>query len=124
MSKAKLEAARELIVDNHIDAARAVLSTMPTNPTAQKWLAKLGAAAAVEENGMLGWEYLEVYVKASERMPADVVSVMEDRPVTTVDHFFTRMLNDYGAEGWELVSEVLQGGDYVRLLFKRASAVS
>jgi hypothetical protein len=124
MSKSKLAAARELIVDNHIDAARAVLSTMPTNATAQKWLAKLGPAAGVKENGVAGWEYLEVYVKASERMPADVVSVMEDRPVTTVDHFFTRMLNDYGAEGWELVSEVLEGGDYVRLLFKRANIAS
>ena len=119
MSKAKLQAARELIVDNHLEAARSVLSTMPTDPTAQKWLAKLGNAA-VEDDTVARWEYLEVYVKASQRLPADVGTVMDDRPVTTVDHFFTRLLNDYGDEGWELLSEVLEGGDYVRLLFKRA----
>jgi hypothetical protein len=119
MSKAKLEAARELIVDNHVEAARALLVTMPTNATAQKWLAKLEETAVQESDGVQLWEYLEVYVRASERLPGDVAQVMEDRLSTTVDHFFTRMLNDYGADGWELVSEALEGGDYYRLLFKR-----
>ncbi len=41
MSKAKLEAARELIKDKHYAEARAVLRTMPADPTAQRWLAKL-----------------------------------------------------------------------------------
>ncbi|MBZ0291001.1 MAG: DUF4177 domain-containing protein [Anaerolineae bacterium] len=45
--------------------------------------------------------------------------MIDDRRFTTVDHFYTRLLNQYGAEGWELVSEDLHGGDVVRLLFKR-----
>jgi hypothetical protein len=45
--------------------------------------------------------------------------VLEDKAFTTVDHLHTRLLNDYGAEGWELISEVMEGGDLVRLLFKR-----
>lgn len=117
MSKAKLQAARELIVDDHLDAARAVLKTMPTSLTAQKWLAKLDEIA---EAAVTHWEYLEVLVRASERLPGDVSVVIADRPVTTVDHFYTRTLNEYGAEGWELVSEELQGGDFYRLLFKRS----
>ena len=120
MSNAKLSAARELIVDNHLEAARAVLATMPTNATAQKWLAKLGDAETVENEAVQQtWEYLEIYVRASERLPGEVAHVMADQPFTTVDHFFTRLLNDYGAEGWELISEALEGGDYYRLLFKR-----
>lgn len=118
MSKVKLQAARELIVDDHFDAARAVLQTMPTSPTAQKWLVKLEQIAPVEQSPA-GWEYSEVYVKASERALSNVSAVMAERPVTTVDHFYTRLLNEYGTEGWELVSEELQGGDHYRLLFKR-----
>lgn len=118
MSKVKLQAARELIVDDHFDAARAVLQTMPTSPTAQKWLVKLEEIAPVEQTPA-GWEYSEVYVKASERALSNVSAVMAERPVTTVDHFYTRLLNEYGTEGWELVSEELQGGDHYRLLFKR-----
>jgi hypothetical protein len=118
MSQAKLQAARELIVDRHFDAARAVLETMPTSATAQKWLSKLAELAPTKGNAVI-WEYLEVYVKASERLPADIYMVIGDQPVTTADHFYTRLLNDYGAEGWELCSEELQGGDFYRLLFKR-----
>ena len=116
MSNHKLQAARELIIENHLGAARAVLMTMPTSPTARQWLAKLDE---LQEGAVTNWEYMEVYVKASERLPGDVTVVMNDRPFTTVDHFYSRILNDYGADGWELVSEELQGGDFYRLLFKR-----
>jgi hypothetical protein len=118
MSSVKLQAARELIMDDHFNAARAVLETMPASPTAQKWLVKLEEIAPVEQISS-GWEYSEVYVKASERTVNNVGAVMAERPVTTVDHFYTRLLNEYGMEGWELVSEELQGGDHYRLLFKR-----
>jgi len=117
-SKAKLEAARELIVDDHWEAARAVLETMPTSPTAQKWLAKLNQIAPVEAD-VPRWEYLEVYVNATERQPGDVSAVIQESPATTIEHYYTRLLNDYGANGWELLSEELHGGDYYRLLFKR-----
>ena len=119
MVSVKLQAARELIVADHFNAARSILETMPTSTTAQKWLTRLEDIAPVEEQKMSKWEYLEVYVKTSDRLPADINAVIEDRPCTTVDHFYTRMLNQYGAEGWELVSEELQGGDFYRLLFKR-----
>jgi hypothetical protein len=118
MSKVKLQAARELIIDNHFTAARAVLLTMPTSATAQDWLARLDEIAP-EEGTHVNWEYVEVFVKASERLPHDVSVIIEDSPFTSVDHFYTRLLNDYGAEGWELVSESLEGGDFYRLLFKR-----
>lgn len=118
MSSIKLQAARELIMDDHFDAARAVRETMPASPTAQKWLGKLNEISPVEQTAP-AWEYTEVYVKASERTLTNVSAVMAERPVTTVDHFYTRLLNEYGMEGWELVSEELQGGDHYRLLFKR-----
>ncbi len=116
MSNHKLQAARELIMENHWNAARAVLSTMPTSPTAQNWLAKLDE---IQEGAVANWEYLEVYVKASERLLSNVALVMNDGCSTTVDHYYSRILNEYGADGWELVSEELEGGDFYRLLFKR-----
>lgn len=118
MANVKLQAARQLIMDDHFDAARAVLETMPASPTAQKWLVKLEEISPVIQTPP-GWEYTEVYVKAAERTLSNVSMVMAERPVTTVDHFFTRLLNEYGMDGWELVSEELQGGDHYRLLFKR-----
>lgn len=45
MSKAKLKAARDLINELNYDAARAILRTMPDDPTAQQWLAKLARIA-------------------------------------------------------------------------------
>lgn len=45
MSDAKLQAARELIQAKNYEAARAVLVTMPNDPTAVKWLAKLDRIA-------------------------------------------------------------------------------
>lgn len=121
MVNAKLQAARELIVDDHFDAARSVLSTMPASTTARKWLSRLDEIAPMKtKDAVTRWEYLEVYVKTSERLPADLSAVIDGRPFTTVDHFYTRMLNNYGAEGWELLAEELQGGDFYRLLFKRA----
>jgi hypothetical protein len=118
MSATKLQAARELIVHDHFDAARAVLKTMPASLTAQKWLAKLDEIAPVEA-AVSRWEYLEVFVKANERVPGDMNGVLAEQSVTTIDHFYTRILNEYGADGWELLSEELNGGDFYRLLFKR-----
>ena len=71
---------------------------------------------------MGGWEYLEVFVKASERQQADAGIVLAGQTFTTVEHFYTRKLNELGAQGWELLSEELQGGDFYRLLFKRRAA--
>ena len=135
MSDIKLRAARQLIAEEQTSAARQVLETMPANETAQGWLAKLNemAADAPERQvaperlarqervgaSVTGWEYLEVFVKAGERQQADANVVLAGQRFTTVDHFYTRKLNELGAEGWELLSEELQGGDYYRLLFKR-----
>jgi hypothetical protein len=126
-SNIKLEAAREFILGNDYDTARTILHTLQSaSPTAQKWLAKLDEIApqTVAMNGsastMHSWEYLEVYVKASDKLPAvDFASVLDEQELTTVNHFYTRLLNDYGAQGWELVSEEQHGGDVIRLLFKR-----
>jgi hypothetical protein len=41
----KLAAARELIVERNYDAARSLLRTLPNDPTAAKWLAKLDEIA-------------------------------------------------------------------------------
>jgi len=45
MSKAKLLAAREFIQEKRYGEARTLLETMPDEPTAQKWLAKLAKVA-------------------------------------------------------------------------------
>lgn len=142
MINVKLEAAREFILTEDYMVARTILNTLQAaSPTAQKWLAKLdeiapqtslpdeiiapqAAETTVQTNGstptMQGWEYLEVYVKASDKLPAvDFASVLDEQELTTVNHFYTRLLNDYGAQGWELVSEEQHGGEVIRLLFKR-----
>lgn len=117
---AKLQAAREFIVAGQLDAARAVLTTMPESPTAQKWLAHLDEMTPAGDNKrVVRWEYIEVFVKADDRMPANLEVLLDDKQLTTVDHFYTHLLNDYGAQGWELVSEELYGGGHIRLLFKR-----
>lgn len=118
MSSAKLQAAREFILAEHYDTARVILATMKTSPTAQKWLARLNEIAP-EEDSTMQWEYMDVYIRASDRIPTDLHTVLEEHQFTTVDHFYSRLLNDYGAQGWELVSEDLQGAELVRLLFKR-----
>lgn len=126
---AKLQAAREFIIAGQFDVARAMLATMPDSPTAQKWLANLdetapvraSAPASVEETKVDRWEYIEVFVEAEERLPANLENLMDGKQLTTVDHFYTQILNDYGAQGWELVSEELFGGGHVRLLFKRVA---
>ncbi len=123
MSDIKLRAARQLIAEEQTAAARRLLETMPTNETARGWLARLNEMAADEpahtEGPVGGWEYLEVFVKASERQQADARIVLAGQTFTTVEHFYTRKLNELGAQGWELLSEELQGGDFYRLLFKR-----
>ncbi|MBK8032227.1 MAG: hypothetical protein IPK17_22665 [Chloroflexi bacterium] len=45
MSQTKLQAARELIQEKQYAAARAVLETLPTDPAAKQWLAKLNQIA-------------------------------------------------------------------------------
>lgn len=119
MYNVKLQAAREFIVDEYYETARAILRTMKDSPTARKWLEKIDEIAPVPEDTPPRWEYLEVFVKANERLPEMFYDVMDGFEQTTLDHFYSRMLNDYGDQGWELVSEELQGGDVVRLLFKR-----
>ncbi len=139
-SNVKLEAAREFILTENYEVARSILQSLASSPTAQKWLAKLDEIAPqsvlnlpdeiivpqseTSLNGstppMSAWEYLEVYVKASDKLPAvDFANVLDDQELTTVNHFYTRMLNDYGALGWELLSEEQHGGEVIRLLFKR-----
>ncbi len=122
MSQAKLSAARELILDGQYATARAVLRTMPESPNASRWLAKLDEIAPEqeEEDEMANWEYRELIVRTPERRLLDIQTMMNDtqNDLSTVDDFFIRTLNDYGVEGWELVSE-RQQGDHTRLLFKR-----
>jgi hypothetical protein len=118
MSNPKLEAAREFILGEDYQVARVILTTMKTSPTAKKWLTKLQEIAP-QECTMNQWEYLEVYVKAVEKIPSDLQAILEDNHFTTVEHFYSRLLNEYGAQGWELFSEDAHGGDLIRLLFKR-----
>lgn len=126
MSDIKLRAARQLIAEEQTAAARRILETMPSNETARGWLARLKEMTDDEPEPAAApagaWEYLEVFVKASERQQADARVVLAGQTFTTVEHFYTRKLNELGAQGWELLSEELQGGDFYRLLFKRRSA--
>ena len=118
MANPKLDAAREFILDEDYHVARVILTTMKSSPTAKKWLAKLSEIAP-QECTMNQWEYLEVYVKAVEKAPSDLQTILDDNNFTTVEHFYSRLLNDYGAQGWELFAEDAHGGDLIRLLFKR-----
>ena len=123
MSDIKLRAARQLIAEEQTAAARRILETMPSNETARGWLTRLnemtGDSPEQAASPAGAWEYLEVFVKASERQQADARVVLAGQTFTTVEHFYTRKLNELGAQGWELLSEELQGGDFYRLLFKR-----
>lgn len=53
MSRAKFEAARELIQQRNYDAARAILETMPGEPRAIEWLAKLDRIGPAAKNVVL-----------------------------------------------------------------------
>lgn len=118
MTNPKLVAAREFILDEDYHVARVILHTMKSSPTAKKWLTKLNEIAP-QECTMNQWEYLEVYVKAVQKVPADLQTILDDNNFTTVEHFYSHLLNDYGAQGWELFAEDAHGGDLIRLLFKR-----
>lgn len=48
MSKAKLQAARELLQEKRYQEARSLLQTIPNDPTAQKWLVKLDEIVPVK----------------------------------------------------------------------------
>ncbi len=139
MSRARLEEARDLIIAKDYEAARAILNTLPESTTAQQWLEQLAdhapvkrplpfEAQAAADSGIVTrragsagprWEYLEVFI-TNWKEHADNVGYALDTggQLLTVDDFYTRMLNEYGAEGWELLSESVEP-TRVRLLFKR-----
>ena len=79
MSQAKLEAARQLINELKYNEARAILRTMPDNPTAQDWLAKL-ARIAPEAPPPGGGAPSSIYTVDPQRPPSAPSS---PRPAST-----------------------------------------
>ncbi len=69
MTRAVLQAARDLLVAREFKAARALLTTIKDDPTAQDWLAKLAAFAPSEPEPSRAptrenWEFCDLYAYA------------------------------------------------------------
>lgn len=123
MSDAKLQAAKELIQEKAYEAARAILKTLPDDPTAIKWLAQLDqfvpptpepSRQAPIEKSSTQWEYCAVgSIKSVEaKMGVDVgnpLLITFTRKGANIQSLkggetsVAEMIARLGEEGWEMV---------------------
>jgi hypothetical protein len=77
-------------------------------------------ADAFTFDGRQRWEYREVVVKMWQQHMSNIDYVLEQGgEQITIDDAYTRLLNENGAEGWEVISEEVLPQQFVRLLMKR-----
>lgn len=66
------------------------------------------------------WEYREVVVKSwNQHMSNIEYALSQGGEKITIEDAYTLLLNENGAQGWEVVREELLPQQYVRLLLKR-----
>lgn len=96
MSKAKLQAARELLQEKRYQEARSLLQTIPSDPTAQKWLAKLDqiAPTAPQRSSKLNTQPVRstYYPPTPPQYPPPEYSPVQYPPVYVVEQSFTGKL--------------------------------
>jgi hypothetical protein len=66
------------------------------------------------------WEYREIVLATWEQHMDNIEYALEQGgDKITIEDAYTKLLNDSGADGWELVSEQVLPQQFVRLLMKR-----
>lgn len=75
-----------------------------------------------EAEAVLGvrWEYREIVLKTWQQHMSNIeYALSQGGEKTTIEDAYTHMLNENGANGWEVISEEVLPQQYVRLLLKR-----
>lgn len=119
MSNPKLKVAQDLLQAKEFKAARAILETMPDDPTAQKWLTQLKEVTPAER---LQWEYCEVrqhqqgdqWIVFTFFYGSDEVIRENCADPISAEVVTMSMVVELGRDGWEAFS--VEGG---RWRFKR-----
>jgi len=66
------------------------------------------------------WEYREIVVKTWQEHVSNIEYALgEGGEKITIEDAYTRILNENGRQGWEVISEEVLPQQYVRLLMKR-----
>lgn len=66
------------------------------------------------------WEYREIVLRTWHQHMSNIEYALEQGgEKITIEDAYTRLLNENGAQGWEVVSEEVLPQQYVRLLMKR-----
>lgn len=74
----------------------------------------------VPSDGKTRWEYREVVLKDWHQHISNIEYALEQGgEKITIEDAYTKLLNESGAQGWEVVSEEVLPQQYVRLLMKR-----
>ncbi len=67
-----------------------------------------------------GWEYREIVVKTWQQHMSNIEYALEQGgEKITIEDAYTKLLNETGAQGWEVIREEVLPQQYVRLLMKR-----
>jgi len=90
---------------------------MPIDETADLLPAEDEPAA---KGGLPRWEYREIVVKTWQQHVDNIEYALgEGGEKITIEDAYTRILNENGRQGWEVISEEVLPQQYVRLLMKR-----
>ncbi len=82
-------------------------------------LIPVGVEAPVSTEGS-GWEYREIVVKTWQQHMSNIEYALEQGgEKITIEDAYVKLLNETGAQGWEVVREEVLPQQYVRLLMKR-----
>lgn len=66
------------------------------------------------------WEYREIVLKNWQQHISNIEYALEQGgEKITIEDAYTRLLNEHGAQGWEVISEEVLPQQYIRLLMKR-----
>ncbi|MEM6529834.1 MAG: hypothetical protein AAF653_16160, partial [Chloroflexota bacterium] len=72
------------------------------------------------DDGTRRWEYREIVVKTWQQHIDNIeYALSEGGEKITIEDAYTKLLNESGEQGWELVSEQVLPQQFVRLLLKR-----
>jgi hypothetical protein len=78
---------------------------------------------AFTHDGRTRWEYREIVLKDWRQHMDNIEYALEQGgEKITIEDAYTQLLNENGAQGWEVISEQLLPQQYVRLLMKRPVA--
>ncbi|MEL6270938.1 MAG: hypothetical protein AAFR22_14105 [Chloroflexota bacterium] len=104
------------VADDDMPAATTDDELMPIDETADV----LPTDNVTLDDGSMRWEYREIVVKTWQQHIDNIeYALSEGGEKITIEDAYTKLLNESGEQGWELVSEQILPQQYVRLLLKR-----